>query len=174
MIRCDFCQTEHVDNTVFCDECGNYLLEGEELGTDPIEWKEGAELQERQVAEAQAEVSTEAGPRSIRLRIGQGEQTRECEIVLTKPVRLGRIDPAQDIYPEIDLTHNMGGQQGVSRLHACIFQREHTVVVEDLGSVNGTRLNGRRLAPYMPVPIKNHDQLELGKLPIQISFIAGG
>jgi hypothetical protein len=174
MIRCDFCGTEHVANTIFCDECGGYLLEVEELGTDPIEWKESAELEERQVAQARTEDAAEAEPRAIRLRIGQGEQARECEIVLTKPVRLGRIDPAQDIYPEVDLTHNMGGQHGVSRLHACIFQRESTVVVEDLGSVNGTRLNGRRLAPYMPVPIKNHDQLELGKLPIHISFVAVG
>ncbi len=36
MIICPFCQTSHVDNTLFCDECGTYLLDEETRDTFPL------------------------------------------------------------------------------------------------------------------------------------------
>ena len=38
MLKCPFCQALHVDNTLFCDECGTYLLEEE--GRDTFQLKE--------------------------------------------------------------------------------------------------------------------------------------
>jgi len=92
------------------------------------------------------------------------------EIPLTKPIRLGRIDPREGVYPDIDLTIDLAMEHGVSREHACIFRRGNAVEIEDLASTNGTMLNGTRLAPYLPVPIKDGDQLQLGKLLIEVSF----
>lgn len=40
MIQCPFCRIHHVANTIFCAECGTYLLESKELGTDPLEMAE--------------------------------------------------------------------------------------------------------------------------------------
>jgi pSer/pThr/pTyr-binding forkhead associated (FHA) protein len=40
--------------------------------------------------------------------------------------------------------------------------------VEDLGSTNGTLLNGERLSPYIPEILKDGDQLQLGKLLIEV------
>lgn len=40
MIKCSFCQSTHVDNTIFCDECGNYLLKEDRRDTDFFEIKE--------------------------------------------------------------------------------------------------------------------------------------
>jgi hypothetical protein len=37
MIKCPFCQTLHVDNTIFCNECGHYLLEDRGRETDPLD-----------------------------------------------------------------------------------------------------------------------------------------
>ena len=93
---------------------------------------------------------------------------REVEMPLVKPIRLGRIDPIQSIYPEIDLTDDLALEYGVSRRHACIFRRGNAVEVEDLGSINGTLLNGKRLAPYIPEPLKDGDQIQLGKLLIEV------
>jgi len=101
-----------------------------------------------------------------------GTKTRELEIPLTKPIRLGRIDPKEGVYPDIDLTVDLAMEHGVSREHACIFRRGNAVEIEDLASTNGTMLNGTRLAPYLPVPIKDGDQLQLGKLLIEVSFKA--
>lgn len=36
MIKCPFCGTTHVANTLFCSECGTYLLEDDRRGTDPL------------------------------------------------------------------------------------------------------------------------------------------
>jgi pSer/pThr/pTyr-binding forkhead associated (FHA) protein len=97
---------------------------------------------------------------------------RQLEVVLSRPIRLGRVDPQQSIYPEVDLTEDHALQYGVSRQHACIFQRENAVEVSDLGSTNGTLLNGKRLAPYTPQPLSDGDQLQLGMLLIEVSLSA--
>lgn len=49
----------------------------------------------------------------------------------------------------------------VSRQHAEIRRTAEALVVVDLGSTNGSRLNGQRLVPEEPVPLKSGDFLEL-------------
>ena len=87
---------------------------------------------------------------------------------MIRPIRLGRVDPKEGVYPEVDLTD--AKKDGVSREHACIFRRGHAVEVEDLGSTNGTLLNGSRLAPYQPASLNDGDQLQLGNLLVEVSF----
>ena len=202
MVQCPACRISYVANTVFCPECGLYLLESEEISTDPLET--GTDGGDSGVAHSKGLRGT--GLLTIRLRIcaskpsehsstscssfhfsrsrcagGSGifqdEQnrkkangTRELEVPLAKPIRLGRIDPREGVYPDVDLTIDLAMEHGVSREHACIFRRGNVVEVEDLASTNGTMLNGTRLSPYLPVPIKDGDQLQLGKLLIEVSF----
>ena len=147
-----------------------YLLEGEELPTDPLETDNIRWQGEDDDSQAKDAALTAAGPLAIRLRIGKGGWTRELEIPLIKPIRLGRSDPKQDIFPEIDLAEDLAMEHGVSREHACIFRRDDTVAVQDLGSTNGTLLNGKRLDPYIPELLKDGDQLQMGKLLIGVSF----
>jgi pSer/pThr/pTyr-binding forkhead associated (FHA) protein len=108
------------------------------------------------------------GPLSVRLTIRRKTRKRELEITLIKPVRLGRSDPVQNIFPEVDLSDDLALESGVSREHACIFARGRTLMVEDLGSTNGTLLNGKRLDPYIPEQLNHGDQLQLGKLLIEV------
>ena len=81
---------------------------------------------------------------------------------------MGRISDAQPIMPDIDLTVYQAYASGVSRLHAVLKRQENKVSVMDLGSSNGTYLNGKRLKPNVEEPISNGDLLSLGKLKIQI------
>jgi pSer/pThr/pTyr-binding forkhead associated (FHA) protein len=108
------------------------------------------------------------GPLSIRLVIRRRNRQRELEVSLVKPVRLGRSDPTQHIFPEIDLTDDLALEHGISREHARIFARGRNIMVEDLGSTNGTLLNGKRLDPYIPEKLGHRDQLQLGKLLIEV------
>jgi pSer/pThr/pTyr-binding forkhead associated (FHA) protein len=112
----------------------------------------------------------DTGLLTVRLRISQDDRPRELEVPVTKPVRLGRMDPLQDIYPEVDLTEDMASDYGVSREHASIFRRGDHVEVEDLGSTNGTLLNGDRLSPFLPHHLEDGDQLQLGRLLIEVHF----
>ena len=53
-------------------------------------------------------------------------------------------------------------------MHAVIRRVESGLTIQDLASSNGTWLNGTKLAPYIPVPIKSGDQLLLGKIAIEM------
>jgi serine phosphatase RsbU (regulator of sigma subunit) len=52
--------------------------------------------------------------------------------------------------------------KAVSRQHAQILHREDGFYVEDLGSSNGTFVNGRRLGPHAPARLTEHDTLQVG------------
>ena len=172
MIQCPVCRIVYISNTIFCPECGAYLLPEEKLDTDPMEAAQIRWLTEANEAQARDTGLQDAKPLTLRLCIGRGDRARTLEVSLVKPIRLGRNDPAELVFPEIDLTAGYGRQYGVSRQHACIFQRGETAEVQDLASTNGTLLNGERLAPYVPEPLKDGDRLQLGKLLIEVSFVS--
>jgi pSer/pThr/pTyr-binding forkhead associated (FHA) protein len=48
----------------------------------------------------------------------------------------------------------------VSQLHARVFERSGQVYVEDLGSTNGTYVNGHRVSA--PTPVHKGDSLQVG------------
>src|SRR5262245_24150599 len=50
----------------------------------------------------------------------------------------------------------------VSRHHAQILRRGDDYFIEDLGSSNGTYLNGKRLVPHAPVGLYEDDRLHIG------------
>lgn len=54
----------------------------------------------------------------------------------------------------------------VSQLHARIFRREGQVLVEDLGSTNGTYLNRRKVTA--PIVMRRGDQLQVGKTVLEL------
>jgi len=81
---------------------------------------------------------------------------------------LGRVSGNQPILPDIDLTPYQAYEGGVSRLHATIKIDKQAVTVTDLGSANGTRVNGRKVAPHTQQSLHNEDILTLGKFKIQV------
>ena len=79
---------------------------------------------------------------------------------------LGRLDGAAR--PDLDLSPYNGLKQGVSRLHASIqIDEDHKVLLVDLGSTNGSWVNGIRVEPHIPVILNNGDVIALGKLVLQ-------
>ncbi|NJN44714.1 MAG: FHA domain-containing protein [Anaerolineae bacterium] len=70
--------------------------------------------------------------------------------------------------PDLDLSPYNGLKQGVSRLHASIQIGDHQKVsLVDLGSTNGSWVNGIRVEPHIPVTLNNGDVIALGKLVLQ-------
>ncbi|WOO34512.1 DUF6382 domain-containing protein [Anaerocolumna sp. AGMB13020] len=51
----------------------------------------------------------------------------------------------------------------VSRLHAVITKRDNTVFLTDLGSTNGTYVNGQKLEKNQSVPVENSDELAFSR-----------
>lgn len=166
MIKCPFCHTDHVENTLFCSECGTYLQEDDNPETDPLVLDTQSSVG-KSIGDLQISTSpSQSGPIKLHLKIEDGLQ--ELEVVLDKAIQLGRLDPLSDTFPEVDLTNAGGLEKGVSRRHAKILRREGTIIVEDLGSINGTFINGQKLVPYKAEVINHGDFLQLGQLSIQV------
>src|SRR5580658_1308992 len=79
-------------------------------------------------------------------------------ILLDKPILLlGR-------HPECDIQLN---SRKVSRRHCCIAQVRDYLVVRDLGSTNGVRINGNRV---LEGKLKAGDELTIGNFKYQICW----
>jgi len=81
---------------------------------------------------------------------------KETELIL------GRVDPFQGIFPEIDLTPYGGERGGVSRQHARLSIRKGQVLLEDLNSINYTFVNKVRLLPGETRQLQHNDVIRLG------------
>jgi hypothetical protein len=157
---------EHPENTLFCNECGFYLLEDNKEETDPLAVGEVTWMEREETNKVPREEVT--SPLGLKLTVlGSG---RDVEVPLTKGVSIGRLDPASANFPEVDLTSEGGLERGISRRHAKISKRGREVLIEDLGSLNGTFLNREKLTPYLPQVLKSGDELQLGKLMLRVSF----
>lgn len=84
---------------------------------------------------------------------------------------MGRMDETKNIQPEIDLSDYDGRRLGVSRRHARLIARDNRVTLEDLGSANGTFINGLILEPNKPYRVHDGNHIQLGKLALQINFV---
>jgi eukaryotic-like serine/threonine-protein kinase len=102
----------------------------------------------------------------LRLLGGEGELA-EWELKAEGEIMLGRIDPQQGIYPQIDLTMH-DPTSSVSRRHARIYQRNGQFFLADLGSSNGTFLNGsNRLPKGEQHALTNGAELKLGEVRLR-------
>jgi hypothetical protein len=176
MIRCPACHFEHPTNTLFCVECGEYLGQGSQKITGTLP-EEEQQAEETKVAEPQTPAPSEPVPApeppfatGTPISLSIGDTKRKMTLAPKKEILLGRLDPSTANYPDVDLTVDGGLENGVSRRHAKITCRPKDIVIEDLGSVNGTFLNGKRLTPYLPQPLRSGDQLHVGKLLVLIQF----
>jgi hypothetical protein len=83
---------------------------------------------------------------------------------------LGRRDPATGNMPEIDLTAFAAYRLGVSRRHAVMKADGEKLEVYDLGSSNGTAINGNKLVPHQPHVLRDGDMIILGKMVMRAIF----
>lgn len=70
----------------------------------------------------------------------------------------------------VDLDRFGAFDAGVSRVHAAIIHENDTFYVEDLGSSNGTTLNGMPLSAHERQPLQNASELRLGYLQLRVYF----
>ncbi len=79
---------------------------------------------------------------------------------------VGRYDPVTEIQPEIDLT-GVDTKRSVSRRHSRLtFADGAWQVEEEVGALNGTFVNGARLAPGKRVAIREGDIVSFGMVRV--------
>jgi pSer/pThr/pTyr-binding forkhead associated (FHA) protein len=109
---------------------------------------------------------------SLHLRIVRDGQDDGPSLTLEAPgvegYIIGRSDLDSGYVPDVDMSTQGGQQQGVSRRHAVLVRYDDIVNVIDLGSLNGTAINGERLTPHQPYPLHQGDRIRIANLDILI------
>ena len=83
---------------------------------------------------------------------------------------IGRADPVTGILPDIDLTA-VDTNRSVSRRHAKIIKTGgEYVVLEEVGTVNGTYVNDQRIPTGVPVAMHNGDLVKIGLVSMKAVF----
>lgn len=141
MVRCPVCNAQQLPNTLFCDNCGRPILE-------PVA------TANHSTATASV-LAMRVAATGISLVLPHGET-----LIMGRAARGGTVQP--------DIPLDDEGRYGVSRRHALLTRVGKLLFIEDLGSTNGTWLNGRRLAPSQRMALESGDQLRLGLLDIAL------
>jgi hypothetical protein len=166
MIECPACGEKYRPGTLFCSECGEYLVTGGTLQTDPLPEDELPESKASPWAsESDAPADTET-PLPLRIKIESSG--RQVELPSNSELLVGRLDADNAIFPDLDLTSDYALQDGISRRHCVLHLQGTAYLVEDLGSSNGTYLNGKRLTPHLLHVLKDGDELQLGRAVLTV------
>ncbi|PJF36786.1 MAG: hypothetical protein CUN49_03690 [Candidatus Thermofonsia Clade 1 bacterium] len=169
MKTCPYCAHSNREGVLFCEECGQVLYT-----------EQGAQTSTKRLPTGTGGLNAKSGwgtarfsPKStIVLQIR--DNPSPIEIEPQQETIIGRYDGSNSTTPTIDLTPYGAYEHGVSRIHAAIRRGEDTLMLVDLGSVNGTHLNGQRLIPNQPRVLRDGDEIRIGKLVCHIYFKTDG
>jgi FHA domain len=107
-----------------------------------------------------------AGWRII-FRIGDQKKALNIEELIT----IGRGVESEDTNAvDFDLTPFGAYHFGVSRKHAIMTLKDGYLYLEDLGSTNGTRINGFQLTANQKYRLRDGDEIEFARLRTSIRF----
>lgn len=123
------------------------------------------EAMQRYIAERQGnEDAKQIHGEQVSIRIQVKDAETPLVIIVQQEVVIGRRDPTTNLTPDIDLTPYGGYQMGISRRHALLDIKDNHLVIIDIGSRNGTYLNGYRMQANQAVRLHDGDEVRLGKI----------
>lgn len=108
-------------------------------------------------------------PEGSILRLESAQLEKTMLIFPDKGVILGRRD-SKGYKPDVDMSLWAGYSSGVSRQHAKLYIQDARLYIMDLGSTNGTFVNSEQLMPNRKRPLRDGDELQVGKLSMFVRF----
>ena len=163
---CPYCMFENQEGVFYCEECGRLLYR-----------QTATTLRTRELDPQPAfpvSITEEDETVPINLDVSLVMLIRDAvEPIVVYPagrMTIGRSDARRPERPDVDLTAYGGLEKGVSRIHAAIERSGAFLTLTDLNSSNGTCLNGHRLPPNEAYPLREGDELHLGRMVVHIYF----
>jgi FHA domain/zinc-ribbon domain len=145
-VHCPECGFQNREGANFCQKCGAHLVDEQHGDQTTITYKidETGELKPVDLDEV---VASEGAALVIR---SGGGRAGESFAVEGERMTIGR-SPDAGVFLD-DVT--------VSRNHALLVKRRDGLYIDDLGSLNGTYVNRRRIESHM---LSSGDDLQIGK-----------
>ncbi len=165
MIVCSNCKHINMDGAMFCSECGVSLISSDMLTTQNMSTESVEKIAKHDIPHSKPATSVTLNTWVTLHLMDTGQM---LPLSNRSEFTLGRIAEGQPIMPDVDLSPYQAYASGVSRLHAVIKQTSNRVLMMDLGSANGTYINGKRLNPNVEHVLHNGDIIALGKLKMQV------
>ena len=145
-MHCPECGFANAEGANYCQKCGAFLAEAGDLEGDTTasyQLDETGELKPVDIEQVSGEGAT------LAIRAGGG-RAGESFTVTEVRVSIGR-SPDAGVFLD-DVT--------VSRNHALLVKRRDGLYVDDLGSLNGTYVNRRRIESHK---LQSGDDVQVGK-----------
>jgi hypothetical protein len=163
MITCANCNTRNPSGAIFCTECGAQLVEAD-ISTRSIKTDRelASAIQTAPVAPKSGVVDNAWGSLHL-MHNGQ-----ILPLADRNEYTLGRFAKDQPVLPDLDLSVHDAYAAGVSRLHAVLKRDGKRITIMDLGSANGTYVNGKRLTANSERLLNHGDVVALGKFKFQV------
>ncbi len=181
-IICPSCGHRNRPGLLLCENCGTNLMTGKQtqVGTRDLKREqetadqEGARLLDTGQTKAIESAGGSAFTENMVLRVEIEGAAMPMLVYPKAEIILGRRDPNTGAMPDVDLTAYAGYRMGVSRRHAAIRFQDRQLNLSDLGSSNGTFLNGTRLNAHRPYQLRDGDEIRLGQMVLRLFFQASG
>ena len=166
MITCRVCNNQEYHGVFFCGECGSQLVLADDKNVNTFIYPSQARGLELDISNTIPKKLLE----NETFILYYLEQKEVINIPDQNEFTIGRIVDGQVITPDVDLNPYKAFDKGVSRLHATIriSSEKNKIHVIDLGSANGSSVNGYDIPANSEVPLNHGDVLTLGKFSMKV------
>lgn len=144
MSSCTVCRRRRPTGAMFCPTCGTPV---DRSSDDPTAQLVAVPLPARTALQSWSAATPSEDHGSIVITRGPGAGSRYS--LVSEAVQVGR-HPRNDVLLD---------DVSVSRHHARIVRRSESYVLQDLGSLNGTYVNGERVEE---APLRHGDEVQVG------------
>ena len=145
-LHCSECGFVNPEGANYCQKCGAYLArpEGEDASTMAYKVGETGEYEPVEVAD-----EVDKAGAALVIRSGGG-RAGESFTVEGERISIGRTPDAAVFLDDVT----------VSRNHALLVRRREGLYIDDLGSLNGTYVNRKRIESHL---LADGDEIQVGK-----------
>lgn len=162
MTVCPICGHDNRIGALICENCGADLYDSllEQVSTKKLS---SGQLNTRKFDEL------DKPPSSNPIVIYISKEKAPIAVERHGELILGRADDEHpDIQVDVDLSPYGGQEQGVSRQHMRLNAAANPPIITDLGSYNGTFVNGQKLIPDQPHILNSGDEVRLGRFVMRM------